>query len=501
LFVVLSVASAGCTAPAEQTEDEGASQVSSAIDVENGREINGREINGREQNGREINGPSLGSGPGVWFVKHAGTYDAPAIVDTLAPRQRGGVGLNQNKVTVGLRTVAVHRGELQATYLRPGASAVSSLRGAQFKDVILRAMGPRPYVPPMVLAPGAVIVRGGLLPVGPGSTRGFDPGVLVAVQAPSPSETVRAYVQELQRRTDTGLRELDVRVTSAVSAPPNDAHHAGRRETLWHYKVQVRNGAAWEDYCSDGRSAIAVPESWDMRQGVNGAGGLDATAKGFTFACDGSAIAKCVEKLGYAPWGTTEVRRGAITETVSKRPLLDACVRMIRADYCGNGVSMTRDGTTIDLDDSAGVNEAEAQSWPHEAKWTERGAQCGEYTRQIQVPSGAGTAQISVQAYIAAMCPNRFGQRDDSLASMWTMDQCTAVSCLSTPGGAGAPGGAPGGTPGGTPGLSGGGTGIARHPVCNQGFRTDYGVMWTRALPPPTGVAKLRLVTIPPVVR
>src|SRR5690606_3262165 len=85
-----------------------------------------------------------------------------------------------------------------------------------------------------------------------------------------------------------------------------------------------------------------------------------------TWACRGAALAKCVE-WGYHPEGT-----------VSSTLLSDhhqACTRMVRADYCGDGEHHTENGTVIDVDDSLGINEFET-SWVIEAAWGEDGALC-----------------------------------------------------------------------------------------------------------------------------
>ncbi len=36
-------------------------------------------------------------------------------------------------------------------------------------------------------------------------------------------------------------------------------------------------------------------------------------------------------------------------------PLYEACVRMTRADYCGDGATATRDGTAVEIFDDQGV--------------------------------------------------------------------------------------------------------------------------------------------------
>lgn len=53
-------------------------------------------------------------------------------------------------------------------------------------------------------------------------------------------------------------------------------------------------------------------------------------------------IAKCVD-MGYKPW------------TSAADELHQACVRMVRADFCGDGVPFTVDGTAIDVQDWTGV--------------------------------------------------------------------------------------------------------------------------------------------------
>jgi hypothetical protein len=91
-----------------------------------------------------------------------------------------------------------------------------------------------------------------------------------------------------------------------------------------------------------------------------------------TFAARGYALAKCVE-LGYAPWGTLA-------------PALHrACVRTLRADYCGDGKSWTADGTLLNIYDDSGVQARDAArpypeipstQWRFEAEWDDDGAIC-----------------------------------------------------------------------------------------------------------------------------
>jgi hypothetical protein len=107
---------------------------------------------------------------------------------------------------------------------------------------------------------------------------------------------------------------------------------------------------------------------------TDGTGALKPSDDGaFEFVCASGAQGKCV-RFGYAPWRTAP-------DGSPMRPLYDACVRMVRADYCGDGRSFTRDGTMIGIADVAGVNAVGAaeladEGLTFEAAWTPEGATC-----------------------------------------------------------------------------------------------------------------------------
>jgi hypothetical protein len=135
----------------------------------------------------------------------------------------------------------------------------------------------------------------------------------------------------------------------------------------------------WENPCvALGRvpdpRALAVRGAWD-------ASGARQEAPGkLTFACENGAITKCIQ-WGYKPW---EHRAGQ-----SLADLHQACTRMARADYCGNGRSHTHEDTAIDMYDGLGVlaktTEASADWEParasFEAAWAPDGATCLAHTR------------------------------------------------------------------------------------------------------------------------
>jgi hypothetical protein len=75
-------------------------------------------------------------------------------------------------------------------------------------------------------------------------------------------------------------------------------------------------------------------------------------------ACRSGAIGKAIS-WGYAPWdiGTSHH---------------ELATRMVRADYCGNGVSYTQSGTPIWLQDTLGVwDGVPPQTYAREAGWSE----------------------------------------------------------------------------------------------------------------------------------
>jgi hypothetical protein len=103
---------------------------------------------------------------------------------------------------------------------------------------------------------------------------------------------------------------------------------------------------------------------------------IPGAATDFELICAAGALGKCV-RLGYHPWATLPDGRPL-------RPYFDACGRMVRADYCGDGHGWTRDGMAIDLFDDLGIQLAETgqdASFSFEAGWTAEGAVCVSHTR------------------------------------------------------------------------------------------------------------------------
>jgi hypothetical protein len=128
--------------------------------------------------------------------------------------------------------------------------------------------------------------------------------------------------------------------------------------------------AGGENLCGAGEAGIFVPGTWDA------SGAHHASATQVTFSCMRGVIAKCVT-WGYAPWDLGSAMH-------------QACTRMARADYCGTGVSYTKEGTAIDVADSSGMQVfANEPGFLFEAGWNEGGAVCVSRARyEARGPSG-----------------------------------------------------------------------------------------------------------------
>jgi hypothetical protein len=85
--------------------------------------------------------------------------------------------------------------------------------------------------------------------------------------------------------------------------------------------------------------------------------------------------------MGYRPWWPMlKCTKGQGCEMSTLSEHHQACARMLRADYCGNGLSHTVDGTAINAYDDVGVR-VDGEKWAFEAEWTAAGARCAAVER------------------------------------------------------------------------------------------------------------------------
>ncbi len=142
----------------------------------------------------------------------------------------------------------------------------------------------------------------------------------------------------------------------------SDPHDAD----LVYYQIHYQQSSTglWFNACLpdyEGKSlALLFNGVWDR------AGNFHKSQKLFTVGCTVSAIGKCAV-WGYKPW---QKKNGH-----SLKPWHQACTRMVRADYLGNGDTHTRDGTEIFFTDTQGIHQGHPpQGMTLEAGWCPDGA-------------------------------------------------------------------------------------------------------------------------------
>jgi ADYC domain len=140
---------------------------------------------------------------------------------------------------------------------------------------------------------------------------------------------------------------------------------------------------------------LRLPDAEGRRLGFPLAGAITSDghyepARGkILLTCTSGAEGKCI-RFGYKPWGFGP-------EGASLAPYYEACVRLVRADYCGDGTGHTHDGTPIDIFDTINIQRDEpAPGMTFEAAWGPDGAVCVRRTRLPDVVD---------ERALAAICP------------------------------------------------------------------------------------------------
>jgi hypothetical protein len=167
-----------------------------------------------------------------------------------------------------------------------------------------------------------------------------------------------------------GTQNVFMKIAGVVNGP--SAHYE-----QWLYALEQYDFAQsqWIPACADPQPlippttppapplAIAIPGTW-TRDGI-----YVYDASKVSFACQRGAIAKC-NSFGYAPslsWPT--VTENGIATSGRGPDLLQACTRMVRADYCALGAPSTLDGTPIQLDDVHDDPDPPDPAYAFEAAW------------------------------------------------------------------------------------------------------------------------------------
>ncbi len=202
-------------------------------------------------------------------------------------------------------------------------------------------------------------------------------GTLAVSQLPVAGHDLVGAVFHIERTSDAAAYELRIDAITPLAGHPD----------VNEYMLSARQPGVttWESACKDSQgqaiTAIPIPDAvWNETTGAR-----IETPGAVAFACRNGALAKCVA-WGYRPWGADVSQcdsNGAQCQTISMRDAHQACTRMVRADFCGNGQSWTLNGTPLDISDrfEAPIQER-ATDWGFEASWTPSGAACVARYRQ-----------------------------------------------------------------------------------------------------------------------
>jgi hypothetical protein len=187
---------------------------------------------------------------------------------------------------------------------------------------------------------------------------------------------------------DEAGRPLTVRIDGFARDPQDPAGEVVL------YRMTTPDGTGgWRELCNPDpageRWAFPLAGTWAAD------GRHSASPDGLTVTCSSGGIGKCV-RFGYKPWQS-------LPDGTSLWDHHQACVRMLRADYCGDGEPNTRDGTPIDMYDPAGIQKDEpGPGMSFEAGWDKDGAVC---VARPRIPENVTLDQLERR------CPDRLAGR------------------------------------------------------------------------------------------
>ncbi len=165
---------------------------------------------------------------------------------------------------------------------------------------------------------------------------------------------------------------------------------------LYTLSVQDPATGSWRNMCS--LDAQGVAKGFPLSGTWTRTGEHLQADKAYSLTCTSGALGKCV-RMGYKPWATAT--DGSLLWDVHQ-----ACTRMVRADYCGDGKSHTRDGTLINIYDQLGIQKVESDSnTTFEAAWGPEGAVC---VRKVRIPEDYSLQELE------RSCPRLKGKTGDA---------------------------------------------------------------------------------------
>ena len=188
-----------------------------------------------------------------------------------------------------------------------------------------------------------------------------------------------------------------------VDAVERDAKAIGQDVWLHTLSTRQRDGS-WAPVCQPDPQGKPVGFPLALKPGIRQS--LLAAEPGeFEIFCTGGARAKCV-RFGYQPWTTGPGGQSMLGA-------YNICVRMVRADYGGEGEGTTRNGMSIDFYDTFGIQKPDNdEEHVFEAGWDEDGAVC---VHHVRVKENTTLAQLEqryprLKGRTGAICTEAFAR-------------------------------------------------------------------------------------------
>jgi hypothetical protein len=266
------------------------------------------------------------------------------------------------------------------------------------------------------------------------------PGSFIYVDSLNGSHTARDLTNSFWNlivSDSTGQGAIPLYISEVAKDTTTNLSNAPLNDDVYLYTVYYRHPATqqWLSLCpvdekTGKASAMAIPlnpSDWSSTP----------SRQKFTFACTASGVgSKCARIWGYKPWGSAVVNQ----MTVPLQPFYDSCVIAARADYCQDGQSYTKDGTTVDLFDSLGINPTAGVPYAPNSSGTmvHEEYQISAYNQSTAGPAYASIAASDLASYspsdqallsklrMSGMESSRYGDLDPGrtcLAAPW-IDRC-----------------------------------------------------------------------------
>jgi hypothetical protein len=174
----------------------------------------------------------------------------------------------------------------------------------------------------------------------------------------------------------------------------DDIEHDSEDPSLVFYNFTSQNprSGAWQPLCEPDYEGKTL--GFLLQAETTPTGEYLPSEDTYSLQCTSGASGKCV-RWGYKPWAKGPDGRSLWAHH-------QACTRMVRADYCGNGTPYTKNGTLINLYDPLQIQVSETlPAFQFEAAWGPQGAVC---VRKVRWPD-----LLSLEA-LAEVCPRLRGK-------------------------------------------------------------------------------------------